>query len=235
MATSGTYVYQLSGDELINAAFRKLLVLGEGQSANANQLITGRQALNTLVATFRSLGMPLWARKELAITMVSGQRDYTIGIGQTINQPYPLHIHEATLQIGTDLSNIDVTMMARSDFNLLPSTDGGTPVNATYQPFINYGVLSVWPTPDASTVANTTITITYQAPFQYFIAGTDTPDFPEEWYNALIYGTAELLAPEAGLPPTDRQTVRKEAAEHLATVLSNSQEDGSVFFQPQWR
>lgn len=233
MATSGIYIYQLSRDDLINAAYRKLLVLSEGQVANATQLINGAQAMNTLVAEFRSLGMPLWARKERAITMVAGQRDYTLGIGQAINTAYPLHIHEAVLKIGTDESQIDVNMLARQDFNLLPTTSGGVPVNATYQPLINSGVFSVWPTPETGISA--TITITYQAPFQYFIAGTDTPDFPEEWHNALIYGTAVLLAPENGLPLQDRTMLTQEAGSHLSRALEGGAEDGSVFFGPSQR
>jgi len=237
MSTSGSTIFQLSRDDIINAAYRKLLVLDIDSTANAAQLTVGTQALNAIVATFQSLGMPLWARKQLAVTMVSGQRDYTIGIGQTINTPFPIHVHQAVLNIPPNYSQISVTMMARQDFNLLPSTStssSATPVNATYQPFINYGVLSVWPTPNNSTVAGTTITLTYQAPFQYFVASTDTPDFPQEWANALIYALAVSLAPENGLPLLDRQQLEKEATTHLNTALSNGTEDGSIFFGKDW-
>lgn len=235
MATSGITILQLTRDDIINAALRKLLVIGEDTTANSAQLTTGAQALNAIVATFQTLGMPLWARKERSITMVSGQRDYTIGVSQAIATAFPLHIYDAVLEIGSSDSNIDINMMARRDFNLLPSTTGGTPVNATYQPFINYGVLSVWPTPDSSLVSGTVVKITYQAPFEYFIAGTDTPDFPQEWANALIYHLAVSLAPENGLPLQDRQQLMKEAELHLTTVLSNGQEDGSIFFGKDWR
>lgn len=237
MTTSGSTLFQLSRDEIINAAYRKLLVLDIDQTANTAQLAVGTQALNAIVATFQSLGMPLWARKELPITMVSGQRDYTIGIGQTINTAFPLHVYQAVLNIPPNYTQIDVNMMARQDFNLLPTSTtstSGTPVNATYQPFINYGVLSVWPTPDSSTIAGTTITITYQAPFEYFVAGTDTPDFPREWANALIYSLAVALAPENGLPIPDRKAMREEADMHLNTALANGTEDGSIFFGKDW-
>jgi len=227
-------IFQLTRDDIINAALRKLLVVGESTTANAAQLTTGAQALNAIVATFQSLGMPLWARKELAITMVASQRDYTIGVGKTIAQPFPLHIYQAVLNIPNSNSQIDVTMMARNDFNLLPSTKGNTPVNATYQPFINYGVLSVWPTPSATIPASTTITLTYQSPAEYFTTGTGTPNFPQEWTNALIYALAESLAPENGLPLPDRQYIAREAKRHLDEVLANGAEDGSVFFGKDW-
>lgn len=233
MATSGNTIFQLSRDEIINAAYRKLLVLGDDQTANANQLIKGTQALNAIVATFQSLGMSLWARKELAITMVAAQRDYTIGIGQAISQPFPLHIYSAVLNTPANSSQTDIRMLARGDFNLLP-TSTGSPINATYQPLVNYGVLSIWPTPNTGIVAGTTVTITYQAPFQYFITGTDTPDFPQEWTNALIYALAVSLAPENGLPVPDRVDLKQDAKIHLETALSNSGEDGSIYFGKDW-
>lgn len=232
MTTSNNTIFQLSRDEIINAAYRKLGVVSEGDTASAAQLTTGTQALNTIVAFFQTLGMALWARKELIITMVSGQQEYTIGVGKAIAQPFPLHVHEAVLNMGSTDSSIDVTMLARADFNLLPATDGGTPVNATYQPFINYGVFSVWPTPDTSLITGTTITITYTAPFEYFIAATDTMDFPQEWYLAVIYALTVVMAPDFGIPLMDRQQFSKEADSYLAAVLANGGEDASLFFSP---
>lgn len=230
MTTSNQTVFELTRDQIISAALRKLLVLGDDQGATATQLANGTQALNAITATFQSLGMPLWKRTELPITMVAGQRDYNVGIGRTIAVPFPLHIHEATLNLPNSNSEISVNMLSRYDFNMLPSTSNGVPVNATYQPYINYGVFSVWPTPDASTLAGTIVTITYQAPFQYFIGSTDTPDFPQEWINALIYALAVSLAPENGVPLMDRSQLSKEADQHLVTVLGNGGEDGSIYF-----
>jgi hypothetical protein len=230
MTTSNQTIFELNRDQIISAALRKLLVLGDDQVATATQLANGTQALNAIVATFQSLGMPLWKRTELPITMVAGQRDYTIGMGRTIAVPFPLHVHEAALNLPGSGSPIDVTVKPRADFNMLPSTSNGIPVNATYQPFTNYGVFSVWPTPDSTTATGTTITITYQAPFQYFIGSTDTPDFPQEWANALIYALAVSLAPENGVPLMDRTQLIKEADRHLMVVLANGGEDGSIYF-----
>lgn len=230
MAASGIYAFQLTRDDIINAALRKLVVVSEGQTANAAQLVTGGQALNALTASFQTLGMLLWVRRELSIPMVVAQQAYTIGIGMPINQPFPIHIHEAVLTTSVTTSQIDVTMLSRKDFNLLPRTTGGTQVNATYQPFVNYGVLSVWPIPDASMAAGTALVVTHQIPFQYFIGGTDTADFPQEWALPLIYGLASLLAPENGIPFQDRQMLMSEAAKYLKDVLENGAEDGSVFF-----
>lgn len=229
-----TTIFQLTRDDIINAAYRKLAVLGEGQNATQAQLFTGQQALNAIVATFQTLGMALWARKELNISPVVGRSDYAIGVGQVINVPFPLHVYNAQLILTNNKSQIEVEIMARQDFNNLPIASNGTIVNGTYQPFINYGVFSVWPTPDVTTPIGTILKLTYQTPFNYFNFATDLMDFPQEWTNALIYQLACSLAPEIGLPTQDKADLRADAKMHLETVLSNGTEDGSVFFGKDW-
>lgn len=233
MTTSGQTILQLSRDDIVNASYRKLGVLGSGQTANAQQLIDGTQSLNALVAEFRTLGMSIWARKSYNLVFITGQADYTFGIGQTTNIAYPLRIYQANLEMAPDFqSKIDMNEMSFTDYSMLPSSTG-TPVNYTYQPKINLGILSVWPTPDASLTAGTRMQILYQSPFEYFIAAADTPDFPEEWANALIYNNAMLLADENSVPLQKKQWIEKQAASHLATALASGAEEASMFWQPE--
>lgn len=232
MATSGVTILQLSRDSIINAALRKIGVIGEGVVANAEQLLTGTEALNTLVMEFATLGMPLWKRTELALSMVAGQRVYTIGVGQTINQPFPLKISEATFQYVGSNSEQDVEIKANYDFNLLPSNSQGVVVSMKYQPFINFGVVTVWPTPST---ANGTLTLTYQAPYDVFVDGANTPDFPQEWQNALIYNLSLLLSDEYGIPLPDKQWIEKQATKHLSQALDFGTEEASVTLYPESR
>lgn len=233
MATSGITINQLSRDDIINAALRKLVVIGEGQTANANQLITGAQALNNIVAEFRTLGMSVWARKQYTLPLVIGQSAYTFGIGQTVNTAYPLRIYSAQLEQPPSYNvKIDMNQMSFVDFNLLPSDSTGVPVNFAYQPQVNKGVVSIWPTPDASTLPNSRIVFTYQAPFEYFITGVDTPDFPEEWNNALIYQLCVNLSDEFGKPLQDKSWYEKQAEKHLSTALSAGAEEASLYITP---
>ena len=227
-------IFQLTRDDLINAAYRKLGVLSEGQTANSFQLYTGAQALNAIVATFQALGMPLWARKEYNLSPVPGQAQYVFGVGQAISIPFPLRIYNSQLLLVNNKSQIEVEMMARQDFNNLPITSNGTIVNATYQPLVDYGIFEVWPTPDVSTLPGTILRITYQSPFSYYNASTDLMGFPEEWTNAFIYQLASSLAPEVGLPIQDRGDIKADAKMHLETALSNGAEEGSMFFGKDW-
>lgn len=235
MATSGTSILQLSGDDIINAAYRKMVVIGLGQTANAQQLIDGRQALNNIVAEFRTLGMSIWARREYVLPLVVGQNAYTFGVGQAVNTPFPLKIYDIILEQPPTFSiQQEVNLLSFMDFNLLPTGSVGSVVNAMYQPKINLGILTVWPTPDASMIAGTRLSITYQTPFEYFIAGVDTPDFPEEWNNALIYQLAVTLSDENGVSTQKQQWLERQAEKHIATALSGGTEEASFYIQRDW-
>lgn len=236
MASSGITVNSMTTTSIINAALRKAVIIGEGQVANDAQTATTKEALNNIVAEFRVLGMSLWARKELTFTLVTGQSQYTMGIGQAINTAFPLKIYTAQVEQGYNYENFhDLNIVSFTDFDMLPNYSRGVPVNAMYKPEVNKGTLTVWPTPDVSLPANSRVRLVYQAPFQYFINGTDTPDFPEEWNNALIYQTASLVADEFGVPLQTRQWLATQADKHLANALSGGTEEASLFFQKDWQ
>lgn len=230
MATSNQTIYQLTRNQIIESALRKLGVLALGQVPEAEQYTNGQIALNAAVAELQTIGMLLWARKEYSIVLVASQKDYTLGIGQTIATPFPLKIQQARLVDNTSLSVIDMEQKSVYDFNLLPQNSSGQPVSFTYQPFVNYGVVSVWPKPDTNAATNKSLKIVYQRPFEGFTASGETPDFPQEWQNAIIYYLAKLLAPEYGLPIEDRKQLMVEAKQHIDSALSFGNEESSMYW-----
>lgn len=234
MATSNNTIKVLTQAQIIHGALRKLGILGEGVVANANQITTAQEALNILVAEFRTLGMTVWARTSLLVTLVNNQSSYAIGIGQAINQPYPIYIYDIQMQVFPFQSNIPMNSYATSDFNMLPPNSFGTPVNFNYQPGNNRGTLSVWPTPDASVPATSRMKVTYQRPFEIFDAPTNDSDFPQEWGNALIYHLALALADEFGVPDSKQARIEKLAAAHLGIANASSNEQGSMYIQRDW-
>lgn len=232
MATSGTTNTELTRDEIVEAALRKLGRLAQGQAASSADLADGAEALNNLVAEFQTMGMPLWARKSLNITMVADQASYVIGVGLATNTAFPLKIIQAWTEPTSGGGRQPLEQLAIYDYNLLPTASSGSPSQFSYQPNINYGTLRLWPAPDTSTVANRTLTISYQCPFDEFTASGNTPYFPKEWNNALIYGLADLLSGEWGLPLNDRREIEQKAEKHLNIALDFGQEQASIFFAP---
>ena len=229
MATSSTYEYQLTRNQIIESALRKLGVLAEGQTPSTQNYSDGSMALNTVISQLRAVGMPLWARSEYTFTPTTST--YTIGTGMTLSTPFPVKLLQA---FRTDTgAKIPLEIVAREDFNILPTSSNGSPIKINYQSFVNYGTISLWPTPASSNSAS--ITLVYQRPYQYFTTSTETMDFPEEWYNAIIYHLAVRLAPEWGVPLPDRQMLMQEAKMYTEDAAMVGQEDGSFFVMPERR
>lgn len=229
MATSGTYTFQMTRDQILTASLRKLGVIAEGQTPSSTNLTDGQYALNGAIAQLRSIGMPLWAKTEYTFTPTTNV--YTIGDGMSLDTEFPVRLIQA-YRTSTN-TKIPMELVAREDFNILPASTSSPPLKLNYQPFINYGRIALWPTPDSTNTD--TVTIVYQRSFQYFTSASETADLPEEWQLPLIYTTAVLLAPEWGVPLPDRQVLKAEAKEYTDMAKEVGQEDASFFLQPEPR
>jgi len=92
----------------------------------------------------------------------------------------------------------------------------------------------LWPVPDTYSIANRTLKLVYQRPFEDFVSGVDTADMPQFWLEAIIYGLAWRLSGEFGTPPNDRAVLAKEAEVFHTRALSFGNEEGSFYFRPDW-
>lgn len=223
MATSGDTSWVMTRDTIIEAAMRKVGALALGQSASATELTKGMEALNSALRYLQTLGMPLWKRTETATTLINGTSSYTVSNAVKIPAVY--------LVSGT--TRYELQHKSRYDMLALPNTSGGTPVHWAATPTLNDYTVTVWPTPDATTAANYSLVIVSQKKFDDFTSGSENPDFPAYWMDALIYQLAVRLAPEYGLPLQDRQTLKAEAKEYTDAAADFGDEDGSMFFQPE--
>jgi hypothetical protein len=230
MSTSGTTTWKLQRDAIITAALRKLAVLSGGTPASTQQITDASEALNAMIKGFQTDGMPIWALKSYTFTVIKGQPDYQIGNGQALNTPVPLKIIQAW-RSDSNTSNVPMNIYTDEDYNVLPlAFSSGTPINLYYQPQSYLGTINLWPKPADST---TQITIRYQRPFEDMNASTDDLDFPPYWTEALIYGLADRLAPEYGVPLQDRQVITQQAERFHQTALLFGMEEGSIFFEPE--
>jgi len=100
MATSGTTTFNMTRDELIYAAVRKLSVIADGDVLSTTQLSNASQTLNVMLKGFQVDGMPLWAINEYNLTLTA-TNSYAFGVGQTVNTPAPLKVLQAVLQDNT--------------------------------------------------------------------------------------------------------------------------------------
>jgi hypothetical protein len=238
VSTSGVTTWQLTSDQIVESALRKCGVLAEGVSMSSNQRTTGVVALNAMLKSFQTKGMPLWAIKEHSFALTA-TRTYSIGASQTVNTPAPLKVIQAYIKHTTDLTSIPLKVTNRYDYNQTQpvSTTDGIPVELEYiiPGQTQIGTIRVWPQPDSDSVTNRQITVVYQRPFEDMVNTTDNLDFPQFWHEAVIYGLAWRLAPEYGVPIKDRTELKSTAEYHLNEALSFGTEEGSIFFMPDRR
>lgn len=229
MSTSGNTSWELTRDDIISAALRKIGVLAEGQVANAEQISNGAQALNSLISLFETKGMPLWKRTEQVITPVLGQQAYTVTNAVKLAQVVLRYVNNST--------QYELIGKSEYDFNQLPqgTINAGIAVHYYFQPGIENGTLNIWPVPDAGMVANNTLVAVKQKEFDGFFSAGETPDFPPYYTDALIYTLASRLAPEYGVPLADRQMLKAEAKEYTDEAFDYGDEDGSFFLMPNMR
>ena len=236
MPTSGSTDFSVTRDQLIAGALRLAGAVAQGETPTATQVSEAAEALNMMVKAWQVDGMPLWAMKQYSITLTASTATYEIGLSKTVNTPKPLKIVQAFLHNST--SNIDIPMvqLTRDEYNMLGNkTSSGQPIQYFYEPLNTYGVLHVFPVPDTTAASDNTLTIVYQRPFEDFDAANDTPDFPQEWYDALKFGLADRLAPEYGLSIQDRADLKARAREMKLDALSFGTEEGSFEFQADSR
>ncbi len=232
MSTSNVSTFQITRNELIETALRKIGVLAEGISANATQLTTGQLAANLIIKQLQTKGMQSWKKTTLPITLLENVSTYEIGLGQTVNTALPLKLTQAYL---TSISNsiIDLEIESDYNFNILPSNSFGTPVKVSYLSKINSGTLRVWPTPNASAVLDYVLNIVYQKPFDIFISSAETIDVAEEWQLSLVYKLAHQLADDYQLPLEDRLYIKKQADDFTKEAEEFSTEDTSTYIYPR--
>jgi len=130
-----------------------------------------------------------------------------------------------------DVVDVPLIRLSRTDFFTLSDKDTeGTPVNFYYDPQLTSSKLSVWPTASDIFSRDSVLIANIKKPFDNLDSATDDFEFPQEWYEAIVYGLAERLAPMIGYPIPDRQLLKAEAREYLDLALSFDHEQTDVTF-----
>lgn len=231
MTTSTITAWTNSRDEIITQALEIVGGVGEGQTANADQLTRAIPALNNIVKLFAADGMPLWKKFVQSYVFTENLTVYSITAGWK-----PLQVLLVDVNGGTQYELIERSVQ---EFNLLSNTTAGMPNSWVALPTLTSTDIAVWPKPDSGAVSNKIMSVVYQGEYNIFTTGTDTPDFPDYYNDAIIYTLAVRLAPRYGLPIRDRQLLIQEATAYKTTADGFNQETASLLIQPDrtryWR
>ena len=228
MATTGTDVFTLTRDELISASLRVIRVLQDGQTATANQLSDGSQALNIFLKNLQTRPYPLIISKfgQISFTTVANQASYTIGpSGADVTSVRPLRVLPGSF-IRTTATLTDVTLenISRQAFlQASPKATAGSLTQIYYFPGITIAANLSSPGTGWGTlyllqpVATTayTINLNVQLPVFDMTSGTNEIDLPKEYFAACKWGLAAELADEYEVPEERCIRLRKIAEMYI--------------------
>ena len=230
MTTSGTYDFSVNRDQLITGALRLAGVIAQGETPTASQVSDAATTLNMMVKAWMADGMPLWAIRTITITPVANQNTYTYDTPKLL-KPLQAWNRQTSSQV-----DIPMRMISRQEYNILGNkSTTGNPIQLFFNPNLSSTEIKLFPTPDSTAAAQNVIYIVAQVPYQDFDSATDTPDFPQEWYEAIKYGLAVRLAGEYNIDIETRRVLVAEATAIKNEALSFGTEENSLYFQRDWR
>ena len=149
MATSGTYGFTLTRDDIIIGALRLLGAYNDAEVVPPNDIITGAQALNILAKEFAIEGLPLWCVQEFPVLLLPGQSTYDLSAlsGTTL----PLRILDVvirTFSSATQYNDVALILLSHFDWiDLGSKSQPGIPNQGYYDPQLGAGTLYVTPIP----------------------------------------------------------------------------------------
>lgn len=211
-----------ANDETITLDSTAGMVAGDVISVVLTNSSTAWMAIERVVSTAILAIPPLTAAAS----------DNAIVTAYTLKRPRPLRILHARRKEGADGEDVPVDIEAQELYRDQPlKTTNGTPVMVTYKPTLTSGRLEIWQPPSS---INLFLGLTVERPFEIFDAAANNPDFPEEWYDPLVWLLADRLEPEYRvLDPVRLQKLSKMAEEMWAWVENFDADMGSIYLQPE--
>jgi hypothetical protein len=221
VGTSGQTNFQENRNDIIRDALTKVGALGPDRDPSGAQLQHAARALNRLAKAIDPQGLKLWRVVRRTFTTVQGTATYTPAV-DVVAFDEPM-----TYMVSGQTSRSIVTQMSRDDYmRLSDRTQQGTPTLYFEEQTLTGLTVTFWPVPPAT---GDTIEYACLLRAQNFDAASNTPDFPSEWTNVLVFGLAKDLAYDYGDPvlaqalsqeyEREKEIMVQQGAEHGNTIL----------------
>lgn len=226
MAVSNSTDLSTTRDLIIREALEILGVYDPNEGLSSADVTSCSRTLEFMVKAWQADGIHLWKYTEQTINMVDGTNTYTPA-------PRVLRVHEARYRTASDSIDTPLLIVSRKEYMELTdkSSEGSRPTILYYSPTRDSGTVYLWPTPSNSTDS---VILTAELSIMDFDGGSNEPDFPQEWYQALAWGLAERSATKYGRADA-LQYIKPLANEYLMQVKYWDQETASVQITPDLR
>lgn len=146
-----------------------------------------------------------------------------------IDKPMRVHSTRRVLGTVTAPSSVEISMYSHSEyFNQPNKKSSSTPIAYYYQPRKTYGQYHIWP---ATSTSQTYLEFTMERGLLDLDAGTDIPDFPDEWIEVLTWQLALRLSVPFGREDKVTKLAVPIGADLLSGVSSWDSEPGAINIQ----
>ncbi len=229
MTVSSTSDFSVTGGQLVKDSLSLLGVIDANGTVDSTSSEYCLRALNMLVKLL-AISANLWVTEDVTHTLVPGTESYTVGSGLAIDTLRPLKLDTSRREDSSGVQ-IPVEVVSRQEYMDQPTKSTQSAALMTYyDPQRDNGVLYVWPT---GTATEKTLILTFKRPIRDFDSNEDNPDFPQEWYMALVYLLSVKIAPTfIGRIPKD---IKLESEQLFLALKNYDNETTSLIFQPNVR
>lgn len=232
MATSGTYSFTMTRDQICEAALRLTGSFDAADTIPPEDLQNVAQALNILAKELATEGLPLWCVQDIpfaANLSANGTYNLSTITGQTL----PLRILDA-YRVDSTGNRVTLTITSRYDWDTLGQPQASGIANQLwYDPQLSGGIVTLYNVPGLQ--STDTIHVVIQRQVQDFNLGTDNPDFPQEAFRLLKWCLADEISLEYQATPDVRKDIAARAITLRKSFFAYDQEQASIFFTPSER
>jgi hypothetical protein len=231
MATSGSTNYSLTARQIATAALELVGVIAIGETPEPEDAAKALEQLNLMVKTWGADPDPkLWQLTEGSVTLVASTSSYTLTAARKVTSA------RRRTGSGTSQNDLPLRLIGREEYFDKPNKlSTGSPLEAYFDPQRAARTLYVWPVPDATVAASTTLPYTYIRVLEDLDSLDDDFDVPQEWLEVLEYGLAARLTLPYRMHITDpagAAEIKQRAAELYGQLSSYDEESASAFMQP---
>ena len=215
--------------QLTDTALRKLGVNIQGGTATSTQVAEATQALNMMAKRFFTLGMPYYREYTHSLSLVAGTSSYAVSPDSTTPKSGIWNIYQAFLKTTSTSIEVPLRVITREEYHSYTNkTQQGIPV--ALAPSADGQTVYLYLTPDTTTAANQTITIYGYKQEDTYTAASDNILFPQEWYEALLFGLCWRLCPEYGVDAETTSMWKDTAEAALKDAVNWVPEMNSTYF-----
>ena len=191
MATSSSIDLNLTAQELINYALRKINIVAQTENASGDDAERARIELNLMLKGWMRYEH-LWRRHEGFVTLI----DNTIGYTLT---PRPFRVYDVRFRDPNGIDTIMVPMNKQEYYQLNDKGSNGTPTQWFFDPQRDTDSLFVWPVLLAiNTTTAETFRVSYQRRFEDVDTLTENVDIPQQYLDVVGQTLAARLADSYG-------------------------------------